>query len=127
MNKDKEKLKAIKKGNDDKDIKVFLKTLKKQVKKLPVVNNHLRKRLDKIVTKLVAMEARDEASEILFNSDAKMIGSFLYYYYSDSGNVACMVLDEAKKILVESGILNQWKTDHFGEHKLPRRNDKGKK
>lgn len=82
--------------------------------KPPVVNAKLKIQLEKIVTKLIAKEFRDEALKVLFKSDAKRIGEFLYYYYSDSTNVACMVIDSAKNDLVKSGKMKQNKKDQFG-------------
>ncbi len=83
--------------------------------KPPVVNNKLKIQLEKIVKELIAKEHRDEALKILFKSDAKRIGEFLYYYYSDSTNVACMVIDSAKNDLVKSGKMKQKEKDNFGK------------
>jgi len=85
--------------------------------KPPVVNSKLKIQLEKIVNKLVAKEFRGEALKILFKSDAKRLGEFLYYYHSDSTNVACMVIDSAKNDLVKSGKMKQNDKDNFG--KLP--------
>lgn len=82
--------------------------------KTPVINDKLKIQLEKIVKKLIAKEFRDEALKILFKSNSKNIGEFLYYYYSDNTNVACMVIDSAKNDLVKSGKMKQNKKDHFG-------------
>lgn len=82
--------------------------------KQPVVNDKLKIQLEKIINKLIAKEFRAEALKILFKSDAKRIGEFLYYFNSDSTNVACMVIDSAKNDLVKSGKMKQSKKDQFG-------------
>ena len=94
-------------------MKEALKRIKNSPKP-PVVNAKLKIQLEKIVKKLIAREYRDEALKILFKSDSKKIGEFLYYYNSDIGNVACMVIDSAKNDLVKAGKMKQNKKDHFG-------------
>lgn len=82
-------------------------------KKSPV-NDKLKIQLEKIVKKLIAKEHREEALSILLLTDKLRLGEFLYYYYSDIGNVACMVLDYVKIDLVAKKKLKQKKTDCFG-------------
>lgn len=77
-------------------------------------NAAIQKKLTKIVDKLIAKEFRKEALDILFQSDINKIGEFLYYYYADIGNVACMVIDSAKDELVKQKKMKQKKTDQFG-------------
>ena len=67
----------------------------------PVVNEKLKKHLRLVINDLITRRFRKSAMEILLMSDQDIIGEFLYYYYSDSGNVACMVIDKAKRILVK--------------------------
>jgi hypothetical protein len=78
------------------------------------IETELKTHLTKLVKKLCHKECRKEALDILFKSDAKIIGEFLFYYYSNSSNVACMVIDTAKDVLVKSGKMKQSKTDNFG-------------
>ena len=112
-------------------------TMKEVIEKIknrpkePIVNDVLEKKLKKMVFDLVKKECRAEALNILLKSSEKKIGEFLYYFYSDKFNVACMVIDSAKNDLVKSGKMKQKKGDHFGIDWLDgkkRTNDgKGKK
>lgn len=97
------------------EIKDLMKHIKNHKKHL-VVNKELKTNLKKIVNELIKKSARKEALEILFKSDKERIGEFLYYYYSDSGNVACLVLDYAKDELVKQKKMKQGKKgkDTFG-------------
>lgn len=78
----------------------------------PIVNQHLNKHLRQVVNDLVARKYRKAAMEILTKSSEEIIGEFLYYYHSDSGNVACLVIDKARRILVKKrkikGRENNW-------------------
>ena len=77
------------------------------------VNNFIKKHLKLLIDELIKKDARKEAFEILSNSDKETIGEFLFYYYSSIDNVACMVLDKAKGILVDKKIMKQKKNDAF--------------
>ena len=97
--------------------------------KPPVVNKNLQKKLEKIISNLVAKEFRKEALNVLLKTDSELLGQFLYYYYSNIGNVACMVIDSAKAKLVKKGKMKQSKTDGFGMpfvefDKLEKKNEK---
>jgi hypothetical protein len=83
-------------------------------KKPPVVNKNLDKHIKSIVNKLVRKDARKEAIKILTASTSETIGQFLYYYYSEIGNVACMIIDSAKDELVKKKKMKQKKSDAFG-------------
>ena len=76
-------------------------------KKQPVVNKKLKKQLEERISELIDKKYRKEALDILLKTDSKLLGDFLYYYYSNIGNVACMVIDKAKSVLVKNGKLNQ--------------------
>jgi len=82
------------------------------------VNDQIKEHLTKVVKKLIAKEYRAEALDILFHSDEKVIGEFLFYYYSDKGNISCMVIDFAKVDLVKKKKLKQKKNDYFGEYRF---------
>lgn len=71
-------------------------------KKRPIVNAKLRVHLKKVVNNLIKKSARKEALEILSKTTQERIGEFLYYYYSNSKNISCMVLDSAKDQLVKT-------------------------
>ena len=45
------------------------------------VNDQIKEHLTKVVKKLIAKEYRAEALDILFHSDEKVIGEFLFYYF----------------------------------------------
>lgn len=79
-----------------------------------VVNKTLEKQLKTIVDHLIKKESRKEALKIILSSSKENIGQFLYYYYSDNCNVACMVLDVAKNELVKHKKMKQNKKDSFG-------------
>lgn len=83
-------------------------------RKRPIVNEQLKKHLKHIVSDLIKKSARKEALEIMVKSSRERIGEFMYYYYSDSGNVACLVLDAAKDELVKAKIMKKGKKDTFG-------------
>jgi len=101
--------------NKNIEIKDLMKYIKSR-KKRPVVNRYLTGHLGTIIDNLIKKDARKEAIKILIKSDKERIGEFLYYYYSDSGNVACMVIDSAKDELVKQKKMKQGKKDSFGEH-----------
>lgn len=91
-----------------------LKRLLKSKKKRETVNKQLKTHLKNIVNELIKKSARKEAFEILCKSSRERIGEFLYYYYSDIGNVACLVLDSAKDELVEKKLMKKGKKGSFG-------------
>lgn len=78
------------------------------------MNTKLKKHIRIIVKDLIKKESRAEAMEILEKSDYKKVGEFLYHYHSDLGNIACLVLDTAKHILVKNKKMKQRKKDSFG-------------
>ena len=73
------------------------------------INDVLEKKLRKLVNHHIRKDCRDEAMEILLNSDEKTIKDFLFFGMSDNGNLACLTLDNAKD---ENG--NRIKTKNFG-------------
>lgn len=80
------------------------------------MNSKLKKHIRIIVKDLIKKESRDEAMEILEKSDRIKIGEFLFYYYSDMGNISCLVLDISKDILVREKKMKQKKNDSFGNN-----------
>lgn len=54
-----------------------------------------------------------EAYKLLELGDDKDRSDFLKYHNEDKGNICCLVLDFAKKKLVESGKLKHKSTDCF--------------
>lgn len=85
-----------------------------KMKKRPDVNGKLKKHLSSIINELIRKDARKEAMSILILADKESIGEFLYYHYSDIGNVACLVIDSIKDKLVKKGKMKQKNGDAFG-------------
>lgn len=73
----------------------------------PVVNKKMEKHLTKVLKDLMAAKYRKEALEILKKSDKEIVSEFLYYYYAEIENVACMVIDKAHDILLKKKILKK--------------------
>jgi len=76
-------------------------------------NNHLSKELKFAIRKELRKECRQEAIKILELGDDKDREDFMKYHNLDQGNVCCLVLDFAKKKLVESGKMKQEPNDCF--------------
>lgn len=95
-------------------IKQALEKIRK-AKQPPLVNKDLKARLVEMADAVFAKKCRREALNILYKSDQKRIGEFLYYFHSDKYNVACMVIDAAKFDLVKAGKMNQLEKDNFGK------------
>jgi len=55
------------------------------------------------IRKELRQECRQEAIKILELGDEKDREDFLKYHKEDKGNICCMVLDFAKKKLIEAG------------------------
>lgn len=66
----------------------------------------LSKEIKFAIRKEICKECRQEAIKILELGDNKDREDFLKYHLEDNGNICCMVLDFAKKKLVETG---KWK------------------
>jgi streptomycin 6-kinase len=99
--------------NEKMSVKRMLKLESK--KKLPAVNDELKKNLKSIIDDLIRKDSRKEAMKIITASDKEKIGEFLYYYYSGTGNVACLVIDAAKLDLVRAKKMKQKPGDSFGK------------
>jgi hypothetical protein len=54
-----------------------------------------------------------EAYKILELCEEEDRKDFLRYYNEDKGNICCLVLDYAKKKLVEAGKMEQKESDYF--------------
>jgi len=74
------------------------------------------KELKKIVKIELRKDCREEALKILELGDDKDRDDFLKYHKEDSGNICCLVLDFAKKKLVEAGKWNYNPNDCFNNH-----------
>lgn len=89
---------AAKQFKSFKEVLDYIKSSPKE----PVVGKKLSAQLCLCVQDLIAAKYRKAAMEILIKTeDQNIIGEFLYYYYSEKGNVACMVINKARKILVK--------------------------
>lgn len=73
----------------------------------------LSKELKSAVRKEIRKECRKEAIRILELGDDEDRNDFLKYHKLNQGNVCCLVLDFAKKKLVESGKMKQEPKDCF--------------
>lgn len=60
-------------------------------------------------------DCRREALNILELCEDKDRKDFLEKHYSDDGSICCLILDFAKKKLVDKGILVQNDSDAFGK------------
>lgn len=67
----------------------------------------------KAVRKEIRKDCWKEAIEILKICDEKDRQDFFRYHQEDKGNICCMVLDFAKKKLVDEGKMEQKETDCF--------------
>jgi len=65
------------------------------------------------VEKEICKECRQEALKILEFGDDKDRKDFLKYHKKDQGNICCLVLDFAKKKLVDASKMEQKKDDCF--------------
>lgn len=72
------------------------------------------KEIVKIVENLIREEARAEALEILDKCSQARFSEFMQYYNNDTGDLCCLVLDIAKKELVDSGKMKHYKEDWYG-------------
>lgn len=59
-----------------------------------------------------------EAIKILELGDDKDRDDFLKYHQEDNGNICCLVLDFAKKKLVEAGKLEEKDDDYFKGYRI---------
>ena len=73
----------------------------------------IEKKIRIAVRREIRADCRKEALEILKLCDEKDRQDFLRYYDEDKGNICCLVLDSAKKKLVEAGKMEQKPDDCF--------------
>jgi hypothetical protein len=79
----------------------------------------------KAVRKEIRKDCWKEAYVILEHCEEKDRQDFLKYHKEDKGNICCMVLDFAKKKLVEAGKIEQKPDDCFKDPYLWLDEDKG--
>jgi hypothetical protein len=65
------------------------------------------------IRKEIRKECRQEAIKILELCDDKDREDFLKHHNENQGNICCLVLDFAKKKLIESGKMVQNSNDYF--------------
>jgi len=85
---------------------IMFREMRKEVKFLP-------KEIKFAIRKEIRKECRQEAIRILELAEEKDREDFLKYHKEDQGNICCMVLDFAKKKLVEKGVMEQKPNDCF--------------
>ena len=71
------------------------------------------KKIKIAVRKEIRKDCWKEAQEILRLGDEKDREDFLRYYDEDKGNICCLILDSAKKKLVDAGKMEQKTNDCF--------------
>jgi len=67
------------------------------------------------IDKEIAEEYRQEAKKIIELTTDKHRQDFIKYYGGNHGNVCCLVLDAAKRDLVNEGKMTQNDSDGFGK------------
>jgi len=85
---------------------IMFREMRKEVK-------FLSKEIKFAIRKEIRKECRQEAIRILELAEEKDREDFLKYHKEDQGNICCMVLDFAKKKLVEKGVMEQKPNDCF--------------
>ncbi len=85
---------------------IMFREMRKEPKFLP-------KEIKFAIRKEIRQQCRQEAIRILELADNKDREDFLKYHKEDKGNLCCLVLDFAKKKLVEKGLLEQKPQDCF--------------
>jgi len=75
----------------------------------------IEKKIKIAVRREIRQDCRKEALEILRLCDEKDRQDFLKYYDEDKGNICCLVLDFAKKKLVESKKWEYNENDCFND------------
>lgn len=73
----------------------------------------LSKELKQAIVAEIRKDCREEARKILELTDDKERIEFLTYHKEDKGNICCLVLDFAKKKLIEAGKMELKETDCF--------------
>jgi hypothetical protein len=74
----------------------------------------IKKEIKKIITKLIRVESRVEALEILEKASEEQVNEFLDYWNKGQENICCLVLDSIKIELVKSGKMIKGENDSFG-------------
>ena len=73
----------------------------------------LSKELKQAIVAEIRKDCREEARKILELTNDKERIEFLNYHKEDKGNICCLVLDFAKKKLVEEGKMELNESDCF--------------
>jgi len=79
-----------------------------------MANKTLVEKCNDIIDSLIAIEFRDEAKEIINLTDDKNRKEFIKYFNLDQGNICCLILDFAKRDLINDGIVVQNNGTAFG-------------
>ena len=75
----------------------------------------LSKEMLKAIDKTLRKDVRNEAKEILSLTTDEERKNFMSAFEADKGNICCLILDFAKKDLVEAGKMTQKEDDVFGK------------
>jgi hypothetical protein len=84
----------------------MFKEMHKEVRFLP-------KEIKFAIRKEIRKECRQEAMRILELAEEKDRQDFLKHHQEDKGNICCLILDFAKKKLIEAGKMEQKNGDCF--------------
>jgi len=79
-----------------------------------MANKTLEKRCEEIINSLIAKEFRDEAKEIMKLTTNKHRKDFIKYFKQDQGNICCLIIDTAKRDLINDGIVFENNGNAFG-------------
>jgi hypothetical protein len=79
------------------------------------LNKNDMKEIKKAIRNEIRKDCREEAKKILELGDDKDRGDFMKYHEEDKGNICCLVLDFAKKKLIEAGKWEFNENDCFND------------
>jgi hypothetical protein len=70
---------------------------------------------NKAIVNEIAKDHHAEAKEIIQLASEELRQEFLKYHEEDKGNICCLVLDKAKRDLINEGKLTEKPEDAFGK------------
>jgi predicted nucleic-acid-binding protein len=79
-----------------------------------MVNKMQIKKYEEIIDSLIAREFRVEAKEIMMLTTNKYRNDLIKYLIENQGNICCLVIDAAKRDLINSGINFENNGNAFG-------------
>jgi len=79
-----------------------------------MANKVLVEKCNDIIDSLIAVDFRDEAKEIMKLTTNKHRNDFIKYFKLDQGNICCLVIDTAKRDLINNGVVFENNGNAFG-------------